>query len=97
MSDDELILLEHFCAQWQTEVSVVHTFAELGLIQIVHHKAERYLLAGQLRELEKMLEFHHELQINAEGIDVICHLLQQIQQLQEQLKVAHDRLRQYER
>ena len=43
-----------------------------------------------------MMRMHYDLDINMEGIDVIAHLLKRIDSLQQELKMAKNRLRLFE-
>jgi len=40
-----------------------------------------------------MMRFHYDLNINIEGIDAITHLLQQIEDLQQELIATKNKLR----
>ena len=43
-----------------------------------------------------MIRLHYELDINIEGIDAISHLLQRVDQLQDELRIMKNRLSRYE-
>ena len=45
-----------------------------------------FLLARSVPELEKLVRFHYEMDINLEGIEAIHHLLQQMKTMQDEMK-----------
>ncbi|MDQ1164935.1 MerR-like DNA binding protein [Flavobacterium sp. S87F.05.LMB.W.Kidney.N] len=67
-----------------------------GLIQIISEEDDEYLEPEQLPTVEKMIRMHYDLKINLEGIDAIAHLLNKIENLQQSLNTAHNKLRLYE-
>ncbi len=96
METKDLILIEHFCANHNIEFSFIDSLNEFGLIEVIIHEEQRYLPQGQLKEVEKMMRMHYDLDINMEGIDVISHLLKRIHHLQDDLRIAQNKLRLYE-
>ena len=44
------------------------------------------LYKNDLKLIERFIEFHYNLGVNLEGLEVIHHLLKQIETLQKQLK-----------
>ncbi|WP_313384516.1 chaperone modulator CbpM [Chishuiella sp.] len=54
---------------------------------ILHERNQEYFIDEEdLTKVERYIEFHYNLGINIEGIEVIHHLLDQIETLQKQLK-----------
>ena len=96
METRDLILIEHFCANHEIEFSFIDSLQAFGLIEVVVHEDNKYLPQDQLKEVEKMMRMHYDLDINMEGIDVIAHLLKRIDSLQQELKMAKNRLRLFE-
>ena len=96
METRDLILIEHFCANHEIEFSFIDSLQVFGLIEVVVHEDNKYLPQDQLKEVEKMMRMHYDLDINMEGIDVIAHLLKRIDSLQQELKMAKNRLRLFE-
>jgi hypothetical protein len=58
---------------------------QFGLIEVIIHDDQKYLHQEQLKEVEKMMRMHYELDINMEGIDVISHLLKRMNSLQKDI------------
>jgi hypothetical protein len=77
------------------EDAFIRSLHELGHIQLIVEHEDRYITPEQLKVLESMIYFYNELQINIEGIDAIAHLLKQIHDLQEELRVAKGKLSLY--
>jgi hypothetical protein len=63
-----------------------------GIIEIIVLDDKKYISNEQLKDLERATHFHHELNINLEGIEVIYNLLNQIKSLQEELNIAKNKL-----
>ena len=76
MQTVNFIAVNDFCRRWNIEVSFIDSLRENGLIEVVNIKETSYIALSQLRQLEKMVSFHYELNINLEGIETIEHLLQ---------------------
>ncbi|MEX1192989.1 MAG: chaperone modulator CbpM [Brumimicrobium sp.] len=96
MDNNNLILIEHFCANCEIEHTFINALGEYGLIEVVVIENHKYIQKEQLKDVEKMVRFHYELNINLEGIDAISNLLKQIDHLQEELNYTRNRLRLYE-
>ena len=97
METKNLILIEQLCSHHNIEVSFVNSLHEFGLIEIVVIEDNKYLSHEQLKDIEKMMRLHYELEINMEGIDAISNLLLQIDNLQQELTVAKNKLRLFEK
>ncbi|MBI3233224.1 MAG: MerR family transcriptional regulator, partial [Bacteroidetes bacterium] len=85
METNNLILVSSLCSVHQIEFSFVNSLQELGLVQLIEVEEQIYISVEQLRDFEKMIQFHFELNINIEGIEVIANLLKQIDTLQQDL------------
>lgn len=96
METRDLILIEHFCNNHEIEFSFIDSLQEFGLIEVIVHEDNKYLHQEQLKDVEKMMRMHYELDINMEGIDVISHLLKRIHHLQDELRITQNKLRLFE-
>ncbi len=92
METENLILIEKICSHHEVEISFVHALREYGLIEVVEVADHQYLPNEQLKDFEKMMRLHYELNINLEGIDAIAHLLERIEYLQQELNAAKNKL-----
>ncbi len=96
METRDLILIEHFCANHEIEFSFIDSLHQFGLIEVIIHEDNKYIHQEQLKDVEKMMRMHYELDINMEGIDVISHLLKRMNSLQKELIETHNKLKLYE-
>jgi hypothetical protein len=96
MQKEYLIAVEEFCVSHDIEISFISTLQQTGLIEITTIKETGFIDAGQLQQLEKFIRLYYELDINMEGIETITHLLQRINNLQDEIIVLRNRLRLYE-
>ena len=93
---ENLIPADEFCANHNIEISFIHSLQETGLIEITTIEETGYIHTSQLQELEKIVRLYYELDINLEGIDTINHLLQRINDMQDEITALRNRLRLYE-
>ncbi|HLO82834.1 MAG TPA: chaperone modulator CbpM [Chitinophagaceae bacterium] len=96
MEKDELIRMESFCMIYEIEPAFLHLLEESGLVEIVHEQDEEYIATTALEQLEKFMRLHHDLDINANGLEAIAYLLQKISDLQDEISRLKNRLNLYE-
>ena len=96
MQKENLIPANEFCLHHNIEISFISSLQDYGLIECIIIDDNPFIAASQLTELEKLLRFHYDLDINLEGIDVIIHLLNRLKSMQEEMAVLKNRLRLYE-
>lgn len=92
METNSLILVETFCSNCEAEFSFIDSLNEYGIIEIKVFEGKKYISNEQLKTVERAVLFHYELNINFEGIDVISNLLNQIDELQQELKITKNKL-----
>ena len=96
MQTEYLIAVDEFCANHNIEISFISSLQQTGLIEITNIKDTGFIDSGQLQQLEKIVRFYYELDINLEGIETITHLLQRINSMQDEIIALRNRLRLYE-
>ena len=96
MQEENLIPANEFCLHHNIGVSFLYSLQEYGLIEIASIEKNLFIDTNQVSELEKMIRLHYELNINFEGIDAIWHLLERLEQIQDEMMVLRNRLRMYE-
>ena len=96
MQNDDLIAVKEFCSRHNLEISFIHTLQQYELIEFTTIEETTYLPASQLQQAEKIARLHHELGINIEGIDAIKHLLQRVEDMQEEIIALKNKLSLYE-
>jgi hypothetical protein len=96
MNKVNLIPANEFCASHNIEISFIESLQETGLIEITTIKETDYIQESQLYALEKIVRLYYELDINLEGIDTVIHLLQRMNDMQDEITLLKNRLRLYE-
>ena len=92
MQTEDLMPADEFCVHYDAEFSFVHSLHEYGLIKIITIENNLFIEKSQLHELEKLVRFHYEMDINLEGIEAITHLLQRINEMQTELSKLRNQL-----
>jgi len=93
MEANNLILVEKFCSNCEVDFSFIDSLNEHGIVEIIVLENEKYISHEQLKDIERAIRFHYELNINMEGIDVISNLLKQIVDLRQELTATKNRLK----
>ncbi|MDP2388032.1 MAG: chaperone modulator CbpM [Bacteroidota bacterium] len=96
MTTEEFISLNQLSEYYEIEISFFSGLSEIGLIEIQTIEQVPHIHRDTISEIEKMIRMHRELNINAEGIDTVLNLLEQIDELQRELTIARNRLSLYE-
>lgn len=96
MNTENMILLETVCSYYKVELSFFAYLSEIGLIEIKIIEKSPYIHHDQIKDIERIVRMHHELEINPEGIDVVFNLLQKIDDLEKDLMTTRNRLKLYE-
>jgi hypothetical protein len=96
MQKEYRIDVKEFCLSHNIENSFMSSLQETGLIEFISVREDLYIDAGQLEQLEKIVRFYYELDINLEGIETITHLLHHIKSLHDENTALRNRLRLYE-
>ena len=94
--EDKHIPVTLLCTHYNIEVSFITSLTEYGLLEIITLEDTQYVDKDKIRELEKLIQLHYDLDINMEGIDAISHLLQRINTLQKELNAAKSKLGLYD-
>jgi hypothetical protein len=95
MENKNLTSVEQLCSHYHIEVSFISSLSEYGLIELTRVDETIYVSTDQIRDIEKMIRLHFDLDINMEGIDAICHLLQKVDRLHDELKSIKNQLHVY--
>ncbi|GGH24627.1 hypothetical protein GCM10007423_08240 [Dyadobacter endophyticus] len=96
MENDQLIAIEVFCANYDVEYAFIESLQEHDLIETVTVGNTRFLQVPHLNQIERIIRFHRELDINLEGIEAIQGLLSRIEHLDREMALLRNRLRFYE-
>lgn len=96
MDPKEYISITEFCQTHHIQYSFIHSLNEYGLVEITIIEEDEFIDHEQLRNLEKMMRLHYDLEINLQGIDAINHLLGRISELQDEVRILRNRLKRFE-
>lgn len=96
MNPKEYISITEFCQTHHIQYSFIHSLNEYGLVEITIIEEDEFIDHEQLRNLEKMMRLHYDLEINLQGIDAINHLLGRISELQDEVRILRNRLKRFE-
>jgi hypothetical protein len=96
MKTENLIPASEICNSHGIEFSLIDSFQDFDLIEVIKVKENAYIKTTELPKLEQILHFHKELKINLEGIDVIINLLERVNLIQTELNLIKNRLTLYE-
>ena len=91
MATKHLIATTDICTYHHVEYTFINSLEEAGLLEIEIVNNTTYIPESQLQKLEKMIRLHHDLEINIAGIEAITHLLDRIEQMQEQMRILKNR------
>ena len=96
MTTKNLIAAHEFCVYHQVEHTFISSLYEAGLVTITVIDKTNYIPESELQKLEKMIRLYNELDINIAGIEAITHLLQRIEDIQEEMQMLKNQLKIYE-
>jgi len=96
MTTEHLITTTDFCTYYNVERTFITSLQDAGLVQVTIINETTYIPETELQKLEKMIHLHHDLEINIAGIEAITHLLDRVEQMQEDMRQLRNRLRLYE-
>jgi hypothetical protein len=91
--EEQLVPANEFCIHHQVEMNFIYSLRDYGLIDVISNEGNDYLSAEKLNELEKIIRLHYDLDVNMEGIDVILHLLKQLDNAERELGQLKSRLK----
>jgi len=97
MTNEEMVAAKEFCMSHNVEISFLNSLSESGLLETITIEETLFISHDQLPELEKLVLFHYEMDINLEGIETIHHLLQQMRTMQDEIRGIKNRLSLYEK
>jgi chaperone modulatory protein CbpM len=87
-----LVAADDICMYHHVEYTFISSLQEAGLVQLKVVDKTTYIPQSELQKLERMIRMHHELEINIAGIEAITHLLERVEQMQEEMRVLRNRV-----
>ena len=96
INKEQLIAVETYCSIYKIDFSIIEKIRQTTIINFSIIEDKLFVDADELPELEKVLTFYYDLDINLEGIETINHILQQLHRLKEENRQLRNKLRFYE-
>ncbi|HLY69993.1 MAG TPA: chaperone modulator CbpM [Puia sp.] len=96
MENENLISIAEFCRYHHVDSDFIQILEQNGLIETTMVQQSVYVQTDHLGQLEKFVRLHQELNIPAENLDIISHLLSRMENLQQEIKQLKNRLGFYE-
>lgn len=96
MQTDDMIIVNEFCIHQNIEISFINALKDSGLIEITVSEEKLCMPESQLPNLEKLVRLYYEMDINLEGIETITYLLSRMNDMQQEIRMLHNRLNLYE-
>ncbi len=96
MQNQNLVPVNEFCRHHHIDITFIKFLEENGLIETTTVQQTIYVETEQLSQLEKLVRLNQELNIDAENLDIISHLLQQTEILRQEISALKSRLNFYE-
>lgn len=81
-----LFNLIDICKANKIERTFVRELHRNGLIEITIKKDQEYLEEEQLIHVERYSTWYYELEVNMQGLEVVHHLLDKIEKLQNEIR-----------
>jgi len=96
MNKRKLISTQVLCSHYDIEISFFDALNKMGLIQVEIIEQVQFIHHDKIRDLEKIIRLHNDLNVNLEGIDVVFNLLEKEKELRHELITLKNKLRLYE-
>jgi hypothetical protein len=96
MDRENLISIQEFCIHYKVPETFINSLYEYELIEIITTENTQYVRVTQIKNIEKLIRFHFELDINLEGIHAISNLLDKVENLQDEIKILNNKIDFYE-
>ena len=93
---EHLISTDEFCSHYNVEYSFLNALQQHGLIEITNVDEHKFIFNDHLKNIEKLVRLHYELDINVEGIEAITYLLNRVKTMQDEITFLRNRLGIYE-
>jgi hypothetical protein len=97
MENENLISLTEFCRYHRVDAGFIQLLEDNGLIETTMVQQTVYVHSENLGQLEKFVRLNKELNIPADNLDIVSHLLSRMENLQHEIKLLQNRINFYEK
>ena len=96
MAAEKYIWIRDFCQGHSLEEAFLYQLQEFDLIRIVEVGSRPAIHRRELHRLERLVRLHNDLEIGPQGLQVIQHLLDRLEAMQDELWQLRRRLGRWE-
>lgn len=96
MENKEYIAIQTICRYYKVSDEFILSLCDYDLLEVEVIDSSNYIPKSQVVTLEKYLRLHNDLKINSEGIGAIHHLMQRLENMQDEIAYLRKRLGLYE-
>ena len=96
MDSKNLISIQQICTNYDIPTSFIEALHTYELIEITISDQSKCVEINQIKNIEKLIRFHYELDINLEGMHAISNLLHKVENLQDEINTLRNKLNFYE-
>jgi hypothetical protein len=89
---ENLVSTSDICTYHEVEYTFISSLNEAGLVELKVVNHTTYIPESELQKLERMIRLHNDLEINIAGIEAITHLLERVEQMQEEMRRLRNRV-----
>jgi hypothetical protein len=89
---ENLVSTSDICTYHEVEYTFISSLSEAGLVELKVVNHTTYIPESELQKLERMIRLHNDLEINIAGIEAITHLLERVEQMQEEMRRLRNRV-----
>lgn len=90
------ISIYRLCEIYEIDPDMMMAICETDLVTLHHEGTDKWVSTEELPLLERMIRLHNDLGINHEGLHTIHHLLERIEDMQQEIRSLRNRLDLYE-
>ncbi|WP_229736552.1 chaperone modulator CbpM [Bizionia arctica] len=92
MEKENLISIQEFCVIYKVPETFINSLYDYELIEIVTTENTQFVQITQIKNIEKLIRFHFEMDINLEGIHAISNLLNKVENLQDEINNLNNKI-----
>lgn len=92
---NNLIAVHDICVYHHVEIDFIQSLEDFGLIKTTMQKQSIFLTFDELSKLERYVRLAKDLNINLEGLHAISHLLNQVENMQAEIRGLQAELKHY--
>lgn len=89
----DLVIINEYCTWSHIDPEFIQQLGDEGLIEINIVDNEQYIDLTQINKLERYVRLHYDLSVNVEGISVVQHLLENMDDMRKEIQQLKQRIR----